>query len=64
VERRIRELARDEAVQHLDDLMLRRTEWGADPRNARRLGVRVAQMMGWSGGRAEEELARLDRESA
>jgi glycerol-3-phosphate dehydrogenase len=36
-----------EAVVGLDDLLLRRTDWGADPRRGARIGERVARLVDW-----------------
>ena len=37
----------EEAALHLDDLLLRRTDWGIDPRVACRLGPRIAALLDW-----------------
>lgn len=49
-----------EAVVHLDDLILRRTDWGADPRRGRRIGATVARLLGWDDARARDEVRRLE----
>lgn len=36
-----------EAVVRLDDLLLRRTDWGADPRRGRRIGAEVRRLLAW-----------------
>jgi glycerol-3-phosphate dehydrogenase len=58
---RVRQLAEDEAVLHLDDLLLRRGDWGEDPERALRLGRPVAAALGWDEARAAAELTRLER---
>ncbi|MCH7491337.1 MAG: FAD-dependent oxidoreductase, partial [Gemmatimonadetes bacterium] len=45
--RYVRTVIENEAVVHLDDLMLRRTDWGMDPTVAGPLGAEVAKLMGW-----------------
>jgi glycerol-3-phosphate dehydrogenase len=60
--RRVRDLASSEAVLHLDDLMLRRTDWGCDPRRAAELGATAAGLLGWKGDRTRDELSRLARQ--
>ncbi len=52
-----------EAALHLDDLLLRRTDWGADPGRIDALARRVAAAMGWSTQRLADELARLRPEN-
>jgi glycerol-3-phosphate dehydrogenase len=54
-------LAREESARHLDDLMLRRTDWGADPARGRRLAGRVAALTGWDEARRRLEVAVLER---
>jgi len=53
-------LVREECVLHLDDLMLRRTDWGSDPRAGRLLANRVARQLGWDDARIENEINQLD----
>jgi glycerol-3-phosphate dehydrogenase len=58
---RIREVVDEEAVVHLDDLVLRRTEWGSIPTGTAGLAARVAGRIGWDERRAREEIGRLER---
>jgi len=58
-EREVRRLVAHESVVHLDDLLLRRTDWGADPRRGREIAARVAGWTGWDGTRVSAELSRL-----
>jgi len=53
--------AAEEAVVHLDDLLLRRTRLGDDPGRARALAPLACRLLGWEGERAAEESARLGR---
>ena len=46
---------------HLDDLLLRRTELGEDPRTARRLAPRLSEWFGPDPRRRAEEVERLER---
>ena len=54
-------LIAEESVQHLDDLMLRRTSLGDDPRTAREVATRVCEVFDWDASRRELELQRLER---
>jgi glycerol-3-phosphate dehydrogenase len=53
----LRRLVRTESVVHLDDLLLRRTDWGRDPAVAaaiaRRIGALLAAPSGPPGAAAE-----------
>jgi glycerol-3-phosphate dehydrogenase len=53
-----------EAAVHLDDVLLRRSDWGADPRQIEPLGRRVAAALGWSDVRLAEELARFEERTS
>ncbi len=55
----IRRFADDEAVVHVDDLLLRRGDWGADPRTLDRSGRIVGEMLGWDEAKLAAELDRL-----
>lgn len=57
---RLRELARDEAVVHLDDLVLRRLDWGEDPDTAHLVGPAACAALGWEGQKADAEIKRLE----
>ena len=54
----LRELIQDEAVVHLDDLLLRRTEWGQVPSELPEIAAKIADVLGWTGPRREAELRR------
>jgi glycerol-3-phosphate dehydrogenase len=56
---RLRRTVAEEAVVHLDDLLLRRTTWAMDPTGAAELGERVCELLGWDPARREVELVRL-----
>ena len=51
-------LAREEAVLHLDDLLLRRMDGVLDPVAWRRFAGPAAESLGWSEARVREELER------
>jgi len=55
----MRRMVVEEAVLHLEDLLLRRTDWGIDPSRRRATGEQVARLLGWSGARTARELAEL-----
>ena len=57
----LRRLVAEEAVQHLDDLVLRRTTLGDDPRTARAVAAPVSELFAWDGPRRKLELERLER---
>ncbi|NNM20018.1 MAG: FAD-dependent oxidoreductase [Gammaproteobacteria bacterium] len=52
-------LIKEESVIHLDDLVLRRTSIGDNPRRARRLATQIADVFDWDEQRREQELSRL-----
>ncbi len=41
----LRRLVRTESVVHLDDLLLRRTDWGSDPEVAAEIAARIADLL-------------------
>ncbi len=55
----VRSLIRDEAVVKLEDLLLRRTGWGWDPRRLVAAGQKVADLMAWSEDRKRAEIEPL-----
>jgi glycerol-3-phosphate dehydrogenase len=54
-------MIRDEAVIHLDDLLLRRTSLGDDPRRARALAPQLAPWFGDDEATRNEEIDRVTR---
>lgn len=59
LEAALADMQRHEAALHLDDILLRRTDWGADPGQIDAVARRVASALGWSSPRLAAELARL-----
>lgn len=55
---RVRAWADEEAVVHLDDLLLRRADWGADPASADGVAEAACAALGWDAARTRAELAR------
>ncbi len=53
---RLRELVATEAVRRPGDLLLRRTDWGLDPRSAARIAGPIARAAGWSEAATLREL--------
>lgn len=51
----------EEAVEHLDDLLLRRSSLGDSPRRASLLAVEAAKLFAWDAPRAALEVAALRR---
>ena len=54
-----RRLATEECVVRLDDLMMRRTDWAADPSSAVELGRQIAPLLGWDAERVSAETRRI-----
>ncbi len=57
----VRTLIERESVLHLDDLILRRTDWGAHPKRGLEIGRRIAPLTGWDAARVDREIERLVR---
>ncbi len=53
---KVRELVASEAVRRPGDLLLRRTDWGLDPRRAARIAAPLARAAGWDGAETLREL--------
>lgn len=53
-------LVTQEAVQHLDDLFMRRTDWGTLPDLAITLAKRIVPLLGWDENRRAQELKHLE----
>ena len=49
-----------EAVQHLDDLILRRTSLGDNPERALKIAPLVCQLFDWDDKRCQQEMLRLE----
>ncbi|HXE56430.1 MAG TPA: FAD-dependent oxidoreductase [Gemmatimonadales bacterium] len=56
---RLQSLVVEEAVVHLDDLLLRRSDWGLDPGRLPSVADAVADLLGWDDIRRAAERARL-----
>ncbi len=56
---RLRDIVAEQAVVHLDDLMLRRTSLGDDPRRAVQLAEPLSRLFPWDAGRRAEEVERV-----
>lgn len=56
----MRRLAEEEAVQHLDDLVLRRTSLGDNPSRAIKIAPSICSLMGWDETRSKKEIGRLE----
>ena len=57
---KLQRLINEEAVLHLDDLLLRRTDWGANQAELRKIGEATCDRLGWDPARREQELQRVD----
>ena len=51
----------EEAVLHLDDLVLRRTSLGDDPAQALKVAPQLCSLFDWDEPRCQKELARLKK---
>jgi glycerol-3-phosphate dehydrogenase len=56
----LRRIIEEEAVCHLDDLILRRTTLGDNPARARAIAPLLCDLFDWSAHRREEEMQRLE----
>ena len=50
----------DEAVIHLDDLVLRRSDWGQSRSEGMDVGAHATVLLGWPAERRDAELKRLE----
>jgi glycerol-3-phosphate dehydrogenase len=55
-----REIIVNESVQHLDDLILRRTSLGDNPERALDIAPQVCQLFGWDIPKSKNEMSRLE----
>jgi glycerol-3-phosphate dehydrogenase len=58
--RAVETLMQNEAALHLDDLLLRRTDWASNPRQLSRTASSVMGRLGWSSDRRRTEWQRCD----
>jgi glycerol-3-phosphate dehydrogenase len=56
----LRQIIREESVHHLDDLMLRRTSLGDDPRRALELAPALCDLFDWDDSRCQDEVERIE----
>lgn len=56
----LKPLVSDEAVCHLDDLVLRRTSLGDNPDRAKAIAPQLCSLFDWDDARSKTELARLE----
>ena len=56
----LNEIIFTESVQHLDDLILRRTSLGDNPKRAMRLAKQICSLFGWDENKTENEINRLN----
>jgi glycerol-3-phosphate dehydrogenase len=57
--RHIIQIIEEESVQHLDDLILRRTTLWENPKRACEISQLICELFGWENGHKREELQRL-----
>jgi glycerol-3-phosphate dehydrogenase len=55
----LRPLIAEEAVRHLDDLVVRRSNVGDNPARSLELAGALAELFGWKEERRENEIRRL-----
>lgn len=58
--RELAQIVREEAVVHLDDLILRRTSLGDNPRRALRIAPRLCDLFDWTEERCRKEIQRVE----
>ena len=59
-QQQIKELIAEESVQHLDDLIFRRTSLGDNPARVRAIAPQICQLFGWNRERSKQELLRVE----
>ena len=59
MEKDLKLIIEEESVQHLDDLMLRRTLFWANPSNALEMAPRISGLFDWDKSRCQAEMAKL-----
>jgi len=57
----LRLMVQEESVMHLDDLLLRRTDWGFDPAVAAAVAAPIGKLLPWPAERLDRELLRVKR---
>ena len=55
----LQKLVAEESVIHLEDLFLRRTDWGFNPLTARAIVKPIADLLPWDAQYAESEVTSL-----
>ena len=56
----LQELVQAEAVVHLEDVMLRRTDWGMDPSEGAEVAEAVEGLLGWRGADVADRRVSLE----
>lgn len=56
----LQDIIENEAVQHLDDLILRRTSLGDNPKRALKIAPLVCQLFNWDEQKSKQEIQRLE----
>lgn len=59
-QQQIKELIAEESVQHLDDLIFRRTSLGDNSSRVRAIALQICQLFGWNTQRSKQELLRIE----
>jgi glycerol-3-phosphate dehydrogenase len=57
----LRQIIHEESVQHLDDLVLRRTNFGDNPKIALNIADRIACLFSWNERLRQQEILRLNQ---
>lgn len=60
-QQQIKDLIAEESVQHLDDLIFRRTSLGDNPARTRLIAPQICQLFNWGKKRSQEELLRVEK---
>ena len=59
-QQQIKRIIAEESVQHLDDLIFRRTSLGDNPSRARKIAPQLCQLFNWNAERSQQELLRVE----
>ena len=59
-QQQIKKIIAEESVQHLDDLIFRRTSLGDNPSRTRAIAKSICQLFNWDAKRSQQELLRVE----
>lgn len=56
----LKDIIKNESVQHLDDLILRRTSLGDNPQRALKIAPMICKLFNWDDSKSKQEIQRLE----